>query len=91
MTDDNAPPVPLCFACTIHRPAQVRYRVVPRRDVEPFNDAIRRALAWPGQADPIWIHSCGSKKCHDVVRSIAVSVLAAEALDAESVVQRTVS
>ena len=89
MTDDPMP-TPTCCGCLNPRPAQMRLRILPRRDVKPLTDAVRRALAWPGQAEPIWIATCGSKKCHDIVRSLAVSVLAAEALDTVSVVTRKV-
>jgi hypothetical protein len=57
--------------------------------VEPLNDAMRRAVAWPGTAEPLDIAVCGARDCHRALRAAAVSILAAETLG-EGVVSRTV-
>ena len=87
MSDDPTT-TPSCCACLNPRPATLRLRVIPRRDRDPLTDAVKRALAWPGQAGVVDVWICGSKACHDRVRAAAVSVLGAEAIDGEAVVRK---
>lgn len=62
-----------CCACD--KPAACHLRIVPRRDVEPLTDAMRRAVAWPGAAEPCSVPYCGAMACKDVVRARSAVVL----------------
>lgn len=75
---------PTCCTCPTERPATLRLRVLPRRTDAPLNDAIRRALMWPGVASPVDLLICGRPACLDRVRGLATCVLASEALGDET-------
>ena len=72
------PPRPMCAGCNTSKEVMQRVRIVPRRGVEPLTDEIRRAVAWPGVAMPVWVDCCGSRTCYDKVRGAAVTILAVE-------------
>lgn len=69
-----------CLTHGTSRPATVRYRIIPRRVEHPLGDDIRRALAWPGVAQPVWVAICGSRACFDQMRNLSISLLATEAI-----------
>jgi hypothetical protein len=62
-----------CCACSAAAGALLR--IVPRRDCEPLNDAMRRAVAWPGAAEPVSVPYCGAPSCKDAVRARSSVVL----------------
>lgn len=47
-----------CALPECSRPPTSVLRLLPRRDVPPICDVIRRACAWPGRAEPISMHVC---------------------------------
>lgn len=71
---------PCCEAGGCSRVAILRYRILPRRDCDPLTDAMRRAVTWPGAADPVAIAVCGAQRCFDLLRAAAVTVMGAEAI-----------
>lgn len=77
-----------CELC--NRDARIRYLIIPRRDMVPITDGVRRARAWPGAVSPCWLVTCGAPACFDTVRGVSVSVLSVETLG-EDVVTRAVA
>lgn len=68
--------------CVCKASPMVAYRLIPRRDVEPLTDEIRRALAWPGVAAPCEVRACGDAAHQRQARSQGVTVLSVTPLSA---------
>lgn len=78
-----------CALSDCTRPAESVLRILPRRTEQPCCQIVARALAWPGQAEPISVPVCDRHRA--AVKAAARVTFLETPIDAAAVVVRTVT